>query len=85
MNDKIPLKFTCLNNEDKNQNIFYYEQYSRKLVKITFDSIEIYKKNREKIKTITNIRIPTELILFISIDSNMELISILFKKKNRKK
>ena len=81
MNDKIPLKFTCLNNEDKNENIFYYEQYSRKLVKITLDSIEIYKKNREKIKTITNIRIPTELILFISIDSNMELISILFEKK----
>ena len=81
--DKISvLKCNCLNNENENKdNIIFYDQYSKKILKIKSRVIIVCNENNKIIKQINEISLPRELILFISIDYTVNFINILFEKK----
>ena len=83
MENLSALNFKCLNSENNKEEIFYYEKYSKNLIKITSNTTEIYNEHNKLIKSL-NLRLPSELILFISIDSNFELMCVFFEKTQGK-
>ena len=83
MENLSALNFKCLNSDNNKEEIFYYEKYSKNLIKITSNTTEIYNEHNKLIKSL-NLRLPSELILFISIDSNFELMCIFFEKTQGK-
>ena len=82
MDKKSVLKCYCLNNENENKdNIIFYDQYSKKILKIKSNEIIVCDENDNCIKQFNFIPLPRELILFISIDMTVNFINILFEKK----
>ena len=74
------LKCYCLNSQNENNdNIIFYDQYSKKILNIKSNVIVVYDENNNCIKQFNKISLPRELILFISIDIKVNFINILFE------